>query len=233
VGDTIPTLVMGPYTSQDDIGFIATRSRFSLVGGDYTTFEIKNKDLRATDTTYIHPVTRWPWTTEAEHEDPYICRYRGLPGPFDYGAQRVCIGTRLLTDWMGDDGFLRKHYLDLRKFKYYGDVTRFSGTVIEKYKVTEKGEPGVGGIPGEADYGAVDLKITAINQIGEKTVNSKATVYLPSRELGPVKLPIPHSAIPPGAYSEATSDYIPFPRYHKDEDAVSLAGKFPEKKVVF
>jgi hypothetical protein len=119
----------------------------------------------------------------------------------------------------------------LRKFKYYGDTTWYNGTVINKYKVKEKGEGGKGGAAGEVEYTAVDVEIKTTNQLGENTVMSKATAYLPSRELGPVKLPIPHMARPPGIYHDPTPEYVPFPRYVKEEVPISMAGKFAEKKV--
>jgi len=188
--------------------------------------------MRRNGETYIHPASHWPYTEggRVEHEDVILCRYRGLPGPFDYGAQRVNYGGRYMTDWIGDDGFLRRLYLDLRKFKYYGDTSWFTGKVTNKYKVKEKGEAGKGGVPGEVEYAAVDVEITNVNQLGEKTISARATAYLPSRELGPVKLPIPHMARPPGIYHEAPPEYVPFPRYVKDEPVVSMAGKFADAK---
>jgi len=41
----------------------------------------------------------------------------GLPGSYDYGCQRCCWMGHLLTNWMGDDGFLTKMYVELRLFK--------------------------------------------------------------------------------------------------------------------
>ena len=41
------------------------------------------------------------------------------------------------------------------------------------------------------------INIEGRNQVGEVSTPGTATVYLPSREAGPVVLPIPHSARPP------------------------------------
>jgi len=107
---------------------------------------------------------------------------------------------------------MRREYFEVRFPKYSTDTTWFNGEVVRKYKVTETGEKGTegweaGGVPGEAEYAAVDVKVIATNQVGEKSLQGIATVYLPSRELGEVKLPIPHSSKP---------EYVPFPRYSND-----------------
>jgi hypothetical protein len=91
--------------------------------------------------------------------------------------------------------------------------------VVKKYKITEKGEPGVGGVPGEVEYAAIDIKIWQLNQVEENNGPGYATVYLPSRELGSVQLPIPHMARPPGdeIYREPTPEYIPFPLFKQHD----------------
>ena len=73
--------------------------------------------------------------------------YRGLPGPFDFGVQRVQIPAQLLTNWMGDEGFIRRLYIALRKPVFYGDVTIYKGTVAKKFKETQSGEAGEGPCP--------------------------------------------------------------------------------------
>ena len=230
VGDSLPSIVMGPFHSQDQTG---SRASFSADPFHLSLWQSIYKMYKNTNQSYLHPASLWPYTEggRVEHEDPFLCRWRCIPAPFDYGAHRVCMGGRLMTDWIGDDGFLRRLYLDLRKFKYYGDTTWITGKIIEKYKVTEKGEAGKGGAQGEVEYAAVDVQLIGINQVGEQTINSKATAYLPSRELGPVELPIPHMARPPGIYHDPTPEYVPFPKFKHQEQLVSLAGKFEDAKV--
>ena len=205
VGDIVPSTVEGPFSLAEQTG--GTRG-----------WEKTYKWMKRTAREYIHPVTKWPWSTAAEHEDPLLCKYRGLPGPFDGGAHRVQVLEHPLVNWAGDDGFLRKLYVEIRKPNYYGDVTWFNCKVIEKYKVKEVGEAGPGGVPGEAEYAAVDIEIMGINQVGEKTTPGRATIFLPSHELGSVQLPIPHLARPPGEYTEPTPEYIPFPSYSLEKE---------------
>lgn len=84
----------------------------------------------------------------------------------------------LCTDWMGDDAWLWKLDCEFRKFNFVGDTQWLSGTVTDHYL-------GEGGRP------AVDLQLSAVNQRGEQTTPGHATVLLPSREHGPVRLPEP------------------------------------------
>jgi hypothetical protein len=127
--------------------------------------------------------------------------------PFDLGVQRFQIPGRLLYNWMGDDGFLRRMYTALRKTNYWGDVTWFRGEVVKKFTRTEVGDLGPGGVPDEATYHSVGIRINSENQLGENTTPGTATVYLPSRECGAVTLPIPHLPRPP---------YVPFLTHRRD-----------------
>lgn len=77
----------------------------------------------------------------------------------------------LLTNWMGDEGWLKKCYAEYRKFVYFSDTLWFLGKVTRKY-VDEDGE-----------Y-CVDIEISGMNQRGENTIPGLATVVLPSREKG-------------------------------------------------
>jgi hypothetical protein len=82
---------------------------------------------------------------------------------------------------MGDDGFIRRVYVQFRKPNYYGDTTWFNAEVVRTYKDKV----------GDEEYGAVDIRILGTNQVGETSAPGTATVYLPSRGK-PVKLPVPH-----------------------------------------
>ena len=84
----------------------------------------------------------------------------------------------LCTDWMGDDAWLWKLDCQFRKFNYVGDTHWMRGRVTRKYLV-------------EQDRPAVDLEVWGENQRGEKTTPGHATVLLPSRQHGEVRLPLP------------------------------------------
>lgn len=95
----------------------------------------------------------------------------GNPYPYDVGIQRHCWLNHLLTNWIGDDGWLKKSYGEYRKFVYLSDVVWMKGKVTKKY-IDEDGE-----------Y-AVDVEVHGVNQRGEDTIPGRATVVLPSRVAG-------------------------------------------------
>ena len=102
------------------------------------------------------------------HDIQEAAESAGLPGAYDYGCQRCCWMGHLLTNWMGDDGFLKKMYVELRLFNVVGDTTWCRGKVSAKRE--ENGER------------LVDLEIWGENQRGEVTTKGTATVRLPSKE---------------------------------------------------
>lgn len=94
-----------------------------------------------------------------------------MTSPYDIGAQRHCWLIHLLTNWMGDEGWLKKNYAEYRRFVYFSDVVWLKGRVTRKY-VDEDGE-----------Y-CVDIETSGVNQRGEETMPGHSTVVLPSREAG-------------------------------------------------
>ena len=99
-----------------------------------------------------------------------------MPMAYDYGCQRMCWLGHPVTNWMGDDGFLKRLYGELRRFNYVGDTTWLRGRVSGKR--VEQGEH------------LVDLELWAENQVQEVTATGKAAVVLPSRQ-GPTWDPLP------------------------------------------
>jgi hypothetical protein len=79
---------------------------------------------------------------------------------------------------MGDDAWLWKLDCEFRRFNYVGDTHWLRGRVARKYLAA-------------GDRPAVDLDLSATNQRDELTTPGHATVLLPSREHGPVRLPEP------------------------------------------
>src|SRR3954462_8000295 len=108
--------------------------------------------------------------------DPEFARRSGNPTTFDYGRMRETWLIHLCTDWMGDDAWLWKLDCEFRRFNYVGDTQWLRGRIVRKYLA-----------PGERP--AVDLELEAVNQRGEVTTPGHATVLLPSRAHGSVRLP--------------------------------------------
>ena len=75
-----------------------------------------------------------------------------------------------MTNWIGDDGFLRRLNVALRRPNIFGDVSWCRGKVLDK-----RVEEGVH---------LVDLEVLVENQLGEVTAKGTAVVELPSRAAG-------------------------------------------------
>lgn len=119
-----------------------------------------------------------PDVQQRVHWDPVAARNAGNPTTFDYGRMRETWLIHLCTDWMGDDAWLWKLDCEFRLFDYVGDLHTVHGTVTRKYLA-------------EGDRPAVDLDIAATNHRGETTTPGHASILLPSRSRGPVRLPEP------------------------------------------
>lgn len=91
----------------------------------------------------------------------------GMPGPYDNGPQRIGFMSGCVTNWMGDDGFVRSLGVRLKLPVIFGDTTYTHG------RVTGKRE--------EEDRGLVDCEIWAENQLGQVTATGTAVVELPRK----------------------------------------------------
>ncbi|MFD7205476.1 MaoC family dehydratase N-terminal domain-containing protein [Streptomyces sp. NPDC059893] len=118
-----------------------------------------------------------PDTVQRLHWEPERARELGLPNPYDYGGMRETWLCHLLTDWMGDDGWLWQLRCEHRKFNYLGDTTWVRGEVVDKRRTDD----------GRAE---VHLAVRCENQRGEITTPGTAVVLLPTRDRA-VELPEP------------------------------------------
>ena len=91
----------------------------------------------------------------------------GLENASDYGPQRICWLGQFLTDWMGDDGTLKKFSAQVRHPNIIGDTNVVKGTVTSKYIRDEEH--------------LVDCEMWVENQSGLVTAPGQATVALPSK----------------------------------------------------
>ena len=89
---------------------------------------------------------------ELVHMEETRAQEIGIPGAYDYGCQRISWLGNLITNWMGDDGFLKRLRAELRRFNVIGDTTWLKGKVTQKYN--KEGEP------------LIDVECWAENQTG-------------------------------------------------------------------
>jgi acyl dehydratase len=173
-GDELDPLVKGPLTVTDMICW--------HVGMGMGLYGVRPLRLGAANRARIPRFYRRddlniPDVMQRVHWDPAFARAAGNPTTFDYGRMRETWLIHLCTDWMGDDAWLWTLDCEFRRFNYVGDTHWMRGEVQHKY--CADGRP------------AVDVTLRGENQRGEVTTPGRATILLPSREHGPVRLPVP------------------------------------------
>ena len=96
---------------------------------------------------------------------------------YDVHLPRLCYGTTMVTNWMGDDAFLREISIVARRANAYGDVTWINGEIVEKYQ--------------QGQENLVKIVLVYDNQHWRHSWGH-AVVSLPSRDRGPAPLlPLP------------------------------------------
>ena len=101
------------------------------------------------------------------HTESRMAREVGMPGGYDVGPQRISGMGQLMTNWVGDDGFLRRLSVSVRRPNIFGDVSWCRADIVDK----------------RVEDGAhvVDLALRVENQLGEVTAKGEATIALPAR----------------------------------------------------
>ena len=101
------------------------------------------------------------------HYDKDFAQSKGLPGVIVHGQLIGCFLGQLLTDWMGEQGSLRKLTCSYKSVNFPGEALICKGKVNKKY--VEDGE----------HY--IECNLWVENAKGEKTISGKALVTLPAR----------------------------------------------------
>jgi acyl dehydratase len=174
-GDEVGPMVKGPMTVTDMICWHAGMG-MGLYGVKPLRLGAQNR--RRIPRFFHRDDLNVPDVMQRVHWDPEFARRAGNPTTYDYGRMRETWLIHLCTDWMGDDAWLWKLDCEFRKFNYVGDTQWLRGRVTRKFLAT-------------GDRPAVELDLEARNQRDEVTTPGHATVLLPSREHGPVRLPDP------------------------------------------
>jgi len=101
-------------------------------------------------------------------DEEHARKRRNMPGQFDFGPQRVCWLSQIVTDWMGDEGTLKKLNASIRHPNVVGDTNTLYGEVTKKYV--------------EDGIHLVEIQVQNHNQSGLATAFGTATVELPSTD---------------------------------------------------
>jgi acyl dehydratase len=171
VGDVLPGTTRGPINQMDMTCYYA---------GSVGTSGYKSTKLRRIYAEYARKSPeRLPNNYDASyygaavspsigHQDKTIAvKEIGMPGPYDNGPQRIGMCATCVTNWMGDDGFMREHSIRVKQPVIFGDTTFTGG------KVTGKRIDG--------GLALVDCEVWAKNQFGQVTASGRSVVELPRR----------------------------------------------------
>lgn len=162
IGDELTPVVKGPLAQTDMVEFMVG------VGSNQGAHRIRWKYMKR------HPKwgVRDPATGALEpmadvHYESANADAIGVPVAYDLAVQRFTWAGHLITNWMGDDGFLKKLSARCKPFNVFGDTQWLKGKVVKKYQ--------------EKDEYLVDIEIHTENQRGENTMPGMATICLPSK----------------------------------------------------
>ncbi|MDZ5460724.1 FAS1-like dehydratase domain-containing protein [Azohydromonas lata] len=161
-GEDLPVLFKGPMTVT---GFIAYAQGW---GGLYIRAnKLAWKLIDAHPNAGITNRFGIPDVPERVHWEEDFALEVGAPGAYDYGPERTSWLTHQLTNWMGDDGFLRQASCKIRRHNPEGDMLFIKGKVKRKYS--------------EGGRYLVEIEQEARNQDDELSVVGSGIVELPSR----------------------------------------------------
>jgi acyl dehydratase len=162
VGEKLPTMAKGPMTVT---GFIAYAQGW---GGLYIRAnKLAWKMIHRHKGLGIPNRFGIPDCPERVHWEQDFALMVGAPGAYDYGPERCSWLTHHMTNWMGDDGFLRRATCKIRRHNPEGDLLFIDGTVTGKRV--------------EGRRHLIDISQEAKNQDGELSVIGTGTVELPSK----------------------------------------------------
>ena len=160
-GERLPTMAKGPMTVT---GFIAYAQGW---GGLYIRAnKLAWQQIARHPGLGIKNASGIPDCPERVHWEPEFARLVGAPGAYDYGPERCSWLTHHLTNWMGDDGVLRRAHCKIRRHNPEGDTLRIDGTVVRTFV--------------EGDRHVVEIAQEARNQDGELSTVGGGGVELPA-----------------------------------------------------
>lgn len=166
VGDALGSLTKGPIGLTDEIAFVAGG------GAPIPRLSANAVALRA----YAkHPSWAFRDNLTGAKEPIYSVHYNeraahamGVPYQYDVGFQRQCWQIQHLTNWAGDEGWVKYAEAQYRQFVFLGDAVTLTGRVLKK-RIDDSGEH------------VVDIETQAVNQRGYNVMPGRAVIALPTK----------------------------------------------------
>ena len=167
VGDELDVITKGPMGLSDFIAFVASGAApIPRIAAHSVALKRYKKHpkwaFRDPNTHALEPVY-------SVHYNDYAAQLQGAQIAYDVGIQRTCWQIHHLTNWMGDDGFVKSIHGQYRSHVYLSDVLRLGGKIVEKY-VDEAGDH------------VVKVETWATNQRDQQCMPGSAVIALPRKE---------------------------------------------------
>ena len=163
VGASVPEIVRGPYTATVAVAFEQAWGGLFVWAHAYWYDYLQRHPAAGVLNGYGIPEP-----PEAVHWDTVLARSVGVPEAYDYGPERISWISVMLTNWIGDQGFLEELYCEIRRFNLVGDTTFCRGRITGKEELPD-------------GRGRVKLIVEAVDQRDQITAKGWATVLLPRR----------------------------------------------------
>ena len=164
-GDVLPPIMKGPMTVTGFIAYILGWGGLYIRAHKFAFKQYADHPGLGIPNAY-----NIPDVPERVHWEDDLATAVGAPGAYDYGPERVSWMSHLMTNWVGDEGWLYNLNAKIVRHNPVGDLLTITGKVIKKYR--------------EKDRYFVDCEVLAVNQDGEHSCEATATAILPSRNEG-------------------------------------------------
>ena len=173
VGSAMPEMVKGPLTVSDIINMYMGAGWITYTNPPFRLAYENRKRVKG----FYSQDEYGAWdSVQRVHWDKELARSVGVPSIYDIGPMRYVMLCHFLTNFVGDDAFIHRIRYELRNFNYVGDTTWISGRITDA-RVDEVLGP------------LIEVEVSAVNQRGQQNMNGTATILVPSRKHGPVRLP--------------------------------------------
>ena len=107
-------------------------------------------------------------TQHLHYDRDHVRKHNGLPTFIASGAYRQALLVRMLTDWIGPRGWLRKINVRHTHSTFEGDMMRFSGQVVERSS--------------DSSDSWITCEVEGRNQEDRQILTGRCTVILPRRK---------------------------------------------------
>jgi acyl dehydratase len=174
LGDTLGPIAKGPMTVTDIISY--------HIGWGWGMFgvgalKLAHKNRRRIPKFYPLNDYGIPDPAQRCHWEDAWAQQLGQPGAYDYASMRMNWFAHLVTNWIGDAGWLWKFSGTTTKFNYIGDMHWLSG-VVRRLRTT-------------STTAEAEIELEGVNQRGDTTCTASVTVLLPTRDRPEVLIPEP------------------------------------------